>query len=89
MTGPEPIPLSGRQVDLVKAADMIPMPSVTALRMWLSRRKALFPGRYRRVDGDQRRVLWESEVAAIQRMLVKTIPPERWSRNLRRRCKRS
>jgi hypothetical protein len=78
MTSREPIPLKGRQVTLAVAQLMIPYTSAEALRKWLCRRPERFPGRYRMLNRHLVRVLWESEIEVIQRMLVKELPPSHW-----------
>jgi hypothetical protein len=89
ITGPEPIPLSGRQVTLEQAAQMIPYRTVEALRRWLGRRQHLFPIRRRMFGAHAHRMLYESEVAAVGRMLVKQYPAGHFNRTQRQDNKRT
>lgn len=53
---------------LAVATEMIPMPSITALRMFLFNHKEQFPGRYRRTRWYEQRFLALSEIKKIREM---------------------
>ena len=63
------------------AAELIPMPSVAALYLFLGRNKDEFPPRYKVVGGPratrgghQVRILFESEILKIREMVYVTTP---------------
>jgi hypothetical protein len=52
------------------AAEMVPFSSLAALNIWLSRHKADYPPRYRRLGHREIRLLSESEILRIRDSVV-------------------
>lgn len=64
---------------LAVAVEMIPMPSISALYVFLARYKAEFPGRYRKTRWYEVRLLSQSEILRIREMTTHGFAKSRYS----------
>lgn len=71
------------------AAELIPMVSAPALRMFLRTRRDIFPPRYKRVGIREVRILYENEILRIREMTFLSAGESRYGRRIvqsRSRC---